>query len=189
MSSISSLPLFNYLPNPVSSSFLRSHFSWLFHSLCQHRSLGPVWQGKSWWRRKPASGTTYVVTSSWSLEFVSVHSGGGRFAPDAFRLVTIVLFRVFFWLHPAEYRTSVFWPGMEPARPGLEAHSLNTRPPGKYHIILFMKHFTPSASMSVTGHILNIAFILEKSNLSWTQFLYLGNIDVLYVLIYCIWSL
>ena len=96
MSSISSLPLFNYLPNPVSSSFLRSHFSWLFHSLRQHRSLGPVWQGKSWWRRKPASGTTYVVTSSWTLEFVSVHSGGGRFAPDAFRLVTIVLFRVFF---------------------------------------------------------------------------------------------
>ena len=185
MSSIPSLPLSNYLPNPVSSSFLRSHFSWLFHSLCQHPSLGPVWRGKSWWRRKPASSTTDVVTSSRFLEFMSLHSGGGCFAPDAFPLVTIVLFLFFGcilqntgsqfsgqgWnLHPLAWKHIV----------------LTLDPQESTTIILFMRHFTPSASMSVTGHILYIAFILEKLNLSWIQFLYLGNLDVLYVLIYCI---
>lgn len=97
MNSISSLPHFNYLPNPVSSSFLRSHFSWLFHSFCQHLSLGPVWWGKSWWKGKPASSTTCVVTSSRFLEFMSLHSGGEHFAPDDFLLFITVPFLTFFF--------------------------------------------------------------------------------------------
>lgn len=140
--SISTLPFFNYLPNPVNSSFVMSHLSLLFHSPCQHLHIGPLWQGK------PASCTTCVVTSSWFLDICGQAHRGGKFEQAAYIQLSLYFYR----------------------------------------------HSIPIISMSVTEHILNIAFIFKKSTIDCpryepTYFFNLWNVDFYTYWIYCVKNL